>query len=89
MTQPLVFISYSQQDEAEKEQLLAHLNVLRQSGGIDVWSEDRISYGSDREAAISAAMAEAKVAILLLSANFFSADDLIEQVVPQLRARQA
>ena len=53
MTQPLVFISYSQQDEAEKEQLLAHLNVLRQSGGIDVWSEDRISYGSDREAAIS------------------------------------
>jgi hypothetical protein len=89
VTEPLVFIAHSQADEAETEQLLAHLNVLRQAGLIDLWSEARIGYGSDREAAIRAAIGQAKVAILLLSANFLSDKELIETVVPPLRDRHA
>lgn len=38
MTQPLVFISYSQKDEPEKEQLLAHLAVLQQAERLELWS---------------------------------------------------
>lgn len=89
MIQPLVFIAHSQADEAEKQQLLAHLNVLRQAGRLDLWSEARIPPGANREAALNAAVDQAKVAILLLSANFFSDEKLIETVVRPLLDRHA
>ncbi len=67
MTKPVVFISYSRKDEEEKKQLVKHLRVLQ--GAIDTWSDDRIGPGVDWKQAIEQAMAEAKVAILLISVN--------------------
>jgi hypothetical protein len=40
---PKVFISYSHQDEDEKNALLSHLGVLQHTSLIEVWSDDRIS----------------------------------------------
>jgi tetratricopeptide (TPR) repeat protein len=90
MSQPLVFISYSHKDEEEKERLLSHLGVLGKADLIDVWSDDRTGAGADWESEIREAMAQAKVAILLVSANFLTSDFILAQEVPTLlRRRQA
>ena len=45
MAKPLVFISYSPADEALKDQLLSHLDVLGRAGLVEVWSADQIGAG--------------------------------------------
>ncbi len=70
MTRPVVFVCYSHKDEKEKDQLLSNLGVLARTSLIDLWSDDRISAGADWEAEISQVIAQARVAILLISTNF-------------------
>ena len=60
---PTIFISYSREDEAEKEALLKQLGVLQQEGLLETWSDDRIGAGADWQREIEAAMARARVAI--------------------------
>ncbi len=87
-TQPTVFISYSHEDEPEKDQLLTHLDVLQKAGLIDLWSDDRISGGGDWEQEITEAMNKATVAILLISANFLTSDFILGVEVPTLLKRR-
>jgi hypothetical protein len=88
MTQPLVFISYSHKDKEEKEKLLSHLGVLGKADLIDLWSDDRIGAGADWEPEIREAMARAKVAILLVSANYLTSDFILGEEVPTLLKRR-
>ncbi len=88
MTQPLVFISYSHKDEKEKETLLSHLGVLGKAKLIDVWSDDRIGAGGDWKQEIDEAMAQAEVAILLVSANSLTSDFILDEEVPTLLKRR-
>jgi hypothetical protein len=70
MAQPIIFISYSPQDWEEKERLLSHLEVLQNDGLIDIWSDDQSQPGMDRNEETEEIIAQAKVAILLITANF-------------------
>jgi tetratricopeptide (TPR) repeat protein len=88
MTQPLVFISYSHKDEEEKERLLSHLGVLGKAGLIDLWSDDRIGAGGDWQREIREAMAQAQVAVLLISANYLTSDFILGEEVPTLLKRR-
>jgi len=88
MTRPIVFIGYSHKDEEEKEQLLSHLGILRHAGLIDLWSDDQIGAGADWEAEISWAIARARVAVLLISANFLTSDFILRKEVPELLKRR-
>ena len=88
MTQTTVFISYSHKDEKEKDELLSHLGVLKHAGLIDLWNDDRIGAGSDWEQEIQQAMTEARVAILLISANFLTSDFILGQEIPALLKRR-
>jgi hypothetical protein len=45
MLRPLIFISYSHQDEAWKNQLLVHLGVLQPK--VDSWDDRQIQAGED------------------------------------------
>ncbi len=85
--QPFVFISYSHEDETEKNALLKQLNVLQQAGLVNTWSDDQIGPGADWEQEIEQAMAQAGVAILLITANFLTSDFIQNKVVPKLRER--
>src|SRR5262245_52717279 len=88
MTQPVIFISYSHKDEKEKDKLLSHLAVLQAGGLISLWSDDRIKAGADWKQEIREAMAQAKVAILLISANFLSSSFILSQEIPALLQRR-
>lgn len=88
MPPPTVFVSYSRKDENEKNQLLDHLNVLQGIGLVEVWSDDRISGGADWESKIRQAMAQAKVAILLITKHFLTSDFILEKEVPKLLTRR-
>ncbi len=90
MTKPLIFISYSHKDEAEKEQLVSHLKVLERSGNIELWIDDKIGGGTDWEAEIKQKIAQANVVIFLISANFLTSDFILNREVPDfLKRRQS
>ncbi len=88
MPQSIVFISYSQKNEKEKDTLLSHLGILQRAGLIDLWSDDRIKAGSNWQQEIQQAIAQARVAILLISADFLSSDFILDTQIPALLRRQ-
>jgi CheY-like chemotaxis protein len=87
MPQPLVFVSYSHKDEAEKERLIDHLGVLP-SDSLAIWSDDRIGAGADWEREINKSLGQAKVAILLITANYLNSKFILEKEVKTLLERR-
>lgn len=63
MPQPTIFISYSQEDEAEKDELVAQLGVLQHAGLVDMCSDARITTSSGVQQAVDSAIAQAKKVI--------------------------
>ena len=82
-----VFISYSQQDEAWKNRVVQHLNVLN-CEGLTVWSDADIPAGANWLPAIEAAMADCQVALLLISRGFLTTRFVTDTEVPTLLARR-
>lgn len=88
MNQSIVFISYSHRDEVEKDELVAHLGVLKHAGLIETWSDDQINAGSNWEGSIVEAIKHARVAIMLITANFLNSEFILQSEVPQLLQRR-
>ena len=86
--QPVVFISYSHRDEAEKDKLLAHLGVLQGAGLIDLWRDDCISAGEEWYFQIKNAVIKAKIAVLLVTANFLNSEFVLKTELPELLNRR-
>lgn len=79
-----VFISYSHHDSKYLSRLQVHLRPIMRNRGIDIWDDTRISPGSNWRNEIKAAIDRAKVAILLVSADFLASDFIIENELPSL-----
>lgn len=85
----IVFVSYSHTDEAEKEALMTHLRVLQNGAElVEVWSDDTIGGGEAWEAAIGKALERARVAVLLITANFLTSEFILSTEVPHLMRRR-
>ena len=69
-----VFISYSRQDNEWLDALEVYLRGLERETGILCWSDARIAGGDDWNAEIKRAIAQARVAILLVSARFCASE---------------
>jgi hypothetical protein len=67
-----VFFSYSHKDEALRDQLEAHLALLKNQGLIDAWYDRRIVAGDEVDAAILDKLEAADIILLLVSADFIS-----------------
>src|SRR5262245_34598835 len=87
MGNPVVFLSYSHRDEKEKDELVAHLKVLRHDG-IELWVDDDIPGGEDWERKILEHIEQADVAVLLVSANFLTSEFICNTEVPELKRRR-
>ena len=85
---PRVFISHSRDDESWKDRLVRHLAVL--GDRLDVWDDRRIRPGDDRAREIYAAVADADVAVLLISPDFLASDPIRDrQLSPILERRKS
>jgi hypothetical protein len=67
-----VFFSYSHDDEQFRNQLEKHLSMLKHQGLIEPWHDRRIAAGSAVDDAISNALEEADIILLLVSASFIA-----------------
>jgi len=83
-----VFISYSHADEAWKDRLVKHLKVLEVEGMLETWDDRRIKPGEDWFPAIEAAMEKARVAVLLVSADFLTSKFIRGTEVPRFLERR-
>lgn len=86
---PLLFLSYSHEDQDEKKEVLTHLKTLELAAGqIDIWSDDLISHGSNWHDEISSAIERSKAAILLITKNFLASEFIQSTEVPSLLQRR-
>lgn len=79
-----VFISYSHRDKEYLDRLLVHLKPLEKQGLIDSWVDTRLLAGDKWKKEIDKALKQARVAILLVSADFLASDFIIENELPPL-----
>lgn len=83
-----VFISYSHRDLAWVDKLRVHLKPLERQCGVQVWDDRMIEPGTTWEKEIEKALADVKVAVLLISADFLASDFIFCPASPQIPEKE-
>src|SRR5882724_6600891 len=89
MSRANIFISYSHRDRHWQEWLVTHLGVLEREGRIELWHDQRLVPGEDFARRLDEQMRTARIAVLLLSADFLTSEFVREKEVPTLLQRHA
>ena len=87
MAQPKIFVSYSHLDAKHKDRLLVHLAPLKSAADLEVWTDTQIAGGDAWEPAIERALADATLAIFLITADFLNSSFITSKEVPVLLQR--
>ena len=78
-----IFISYSHQDQPYLEKVKTQLKAMRHTGlSIEAFDDKQIKAGSEWRKVIDREMAATKIAILLVSTNFFASDFINDVELP-------
>lgn len=87
MASTRIFIAYARPDAAMLTELERHLRVVSTAGDLDIWSDSRIAPGADWQREIVAAIDQASIAVLLVSAHFLISEFVIREEIPRLLAQ--
>lgn len=79
-----VFICYSHADRRFLDRLLVHLRPLEHMGKVDLWADHRLLAGDEWRKEIVEAINAARVAVLLVSADFLASDFILRNELPPL-----
>ena len=71
---PKLFISYAREDEQFKDQLVEHLEGLRQQGVIASWHDGQLVAGQQWNEEIVSNLKEARIVLLLISPSFIRSE---------------
>ena len=82
-----VFISYSHQDAEWMKKFSAQLKLIQRTGCLDIWSDERIKSGQNWQQEIDAAIAKARVALLLATPDFFASEFIQNEELPKILKR--
>ncbi len=83
-----IFISYSHQDERWKDELKQQLQVLQLHAGFAVWDDRQIAVGDNWLPVIEQAIAQARIAVLLVSSDFLTSNFIVRQEIPKFLQRR-
>ncbi len=89
MPGPKVFVSYSHRNQEALAQLQRFLRPLEREGLIAAWADTALEGGDDWEREIDEALAEATVAVLLISQDFLDSTFIVREEMPRLLEREA
>ncbi|NJN01867.1 MAG: toll/interleukin-1 receptor domain-containing protein [Leptolyngbyaceae cyanobacterium RM1_1_2] len=84
-----VFISYSHQDEALKDELYIHLAALTRQGKIKPWQDRAIEAGTEWDAEIKAQLELAGMILLLITPRFIASEYCFDQEMQRAMERHA
>jgi len=84
-----IFISYAHADKQYRDELHPHLKMLERSTKIEWWDDTQIRSGDVWEDKISDAFSRTKVAILMVSADFFASEYVWNKELPKILAAAA
>jgi hypothetical protein len=82
-----VFISYCHKDVEFINRLRVHLRPLEKKGLIDLWDDSKIHAGDLWKVAIAEALSRARVAILIITADFLASEFIAENELPPLLSK--
>lgn len=81
---PHLFISYSHKDKRFLERLQIHLKPLERENLIELWDDTKLLAGDKWKQTIEESLKKARVAILLISADFLASDFIVNNELPPL-----
>lgn len=79
-----IFVSYSHADKDWLERLLVHLKPLEREHKVNPWNDTKLRSGDRWKTEIDRALAKAKVAIMLVSADFLASEFIHNAELPPL-----
>ncbi|WP_437747130.1 PQQ-binding-like beta-propeller repeat protein [Sorangium sp. So ce1504] len=82
-----LFFSYSHRDEGLRDELEAHLALLKREGLLQSWHDRRIGAGDAWAGQIDRNLDEAEVILLLVSADFLASDYCFDMEMKRALAR--